>query len=64
VEPVMSTIAIKLLYCTLYWRKEENLIKNHAPFPKFQEINTEASSLRALKIIPRNLNEIVHLVRS
>jgi hypothetical protein len=33
--------------------------ENHTPFPMFQEIRTETSSLRTLKIMPRNLNEIV-----
>jgi hypothetical protein len=37
--------------CTLHRRKEENLI----------DIHTESSSLRTLKIRPRNLNEIVRL---
>ncbi len=37
-------------------RKEEKLLENHIPI---QEIHTEASSLRILKIMPRNLKEIV-----
>ncbi len=45
--------------CTLKSRKEENLIKNQTPFPMDQEIHTETSSLRTLKIMPRNLSEIV-----
>jgi hypothetical protein len=32
--------------------KEENLIKNHTPFPTVYEIYTEISSLRTLKIMP------------
>jgi hypothetical protein len=28
----------------------ENLIENHVPFPMVQEIHTETSSLRTLKI--------------
>ncbi len=39
---------------TVHWRKEENLIENYTPFPKILEIHTETSSLRTLKILPRN----------
>ncbi len=38
--------------------KEENLIENHTPFFD-KEINTETSSLRTPKIMPRKRNEIV-----
>jgi hypothetical protein len=40
---------------------EENLIENHTSFLMVEEIHTETSSLRNLKIMPRNLNEIVRL---
>jgi hypothetical protein len=33
-------------------RKEENLIENHIPFPMVQEIHTENSNLRTVKIMP------------
>jgi hypothetical protein len=46
-------------YSALYRRKEETLIENHNPFPKVLEIHTETSSLKTLKIKPRNLKEIV-----
>jgi hypothetical protein len=36
----------------------KNLIENLTPFSLFYEIHTETSSLRTLKIKPRNLNEI------
>jgi hypothetical protein len=39
------TVSSVLLYCTLYKRKEENLIENHTFFPMVSEINTEFSSL-------------------
>jgi len=39
--------------------KEENLIEKLTPFLLVYEIRTETSSLRILKIMPRNLNEIV-----
>jgi hypothetical protein len=40
-------------------RMEENLIENHTPFPMVEEIHAEDLSLRILRIMPRNLNEIV-----
>jgi hypothetical protein len=40
--------------------KEENLIENHTFFLMVKEIHTEISILRTLRIMPRNLNEIVH----
>ncbi len=40
-------------FCTLQRRKEGNLIENQTPFIQ------KTSSLRTLKIMPRNLNEIV-----
>ncbi len=45
--------------CTLQRRKEENLVENHTHFHMVLEIHTETSNLRTLKIMPRNLNEIV-----
>jgi hypothetical protein len=39
--------------------ERRNLIENRTPFPLVYEIYTEASSLRTLKIMARNLNEIV-----
>ncbi len=39
--------------------KEEILIENRTLFPMAYEIHTENLSLRTLKIMPRNLNEIV-----
>ncbi len=45
--------------CTLQRRKEENLVENHTHFHMVYEIHTETSSLRTLKSMPRNLNEIV-----
>jgi hypothetical protein len=38
---------------------EENLIEAIPPSPMVKEIHTETSSLRTLKIMPRNLNVIV-----
>ncbi len=35
------------------------MIENHTPFPMVYEIYTDTSSLRTLKIMPRNLNKIV-----
>jgi hypothetical protein len=35
------------------------MIENHIPFPMIEEIHTETSSLRILKIRSRNLKEIV-----
>jgi hypothetical protein len=40
-------------------RKGENLKENHTPIPMVEEIFTETSSLKTLKITSRNLNEIV-----
>jgi hypothetical protein len=51
------TQPLTLSCSTLSRRKEENLKENHTPFP--MEIHTETSSLGALKIMLRNLNEIV-----
>ena len=39
-------------------RKEENPIEYHTPFPIVSDIHTETSSLRNLKIMPRNLNPL------
>jgi hypothetical protein len=41
-------------------RKEETLIENHTPTLLFKktEIHREASCLRTLKIMPRNLNKL------
>jgi hypothetical protein len=50
---------LQLSYRTLWRRKEENLLENHTHFPMVYEIHTETSSLRALKIMSSNLNEIV-----
>ncbi len=50
---------LQFSYCTLERIKEEKLTENHTPFPMVFEIHTETSSLKTLKIIPRNLNEIV-----
>jgi hypothetical protein len=48
---------LQFSFCTLQSRKEENYTK----FPMFYEIHTYTSSLITLKIMPRNLNEIVRL---
>ncbi len=45
--------------CTLQRRKEENLIENQTPFPIVWQIHTETSNLRTLKMMLRDLNEIV-----
>ncbi len=53
-----------IFYCsvtvrTLQRRKEENLIENHITFAMVKDIHKENLSLRILKIMPKNLNEIV-----
>jgi hypothetical protein len=35
------------------------MIENHIPFAMVYDIHTETSSLRILRIMPRNVNEIV-----
>jgi hypothetical protein len=55
----ISCVFLQLSYCTLQRRNEETLIENHTPFPVVKEIHTETSSLRTLKIMPRNIDEIV-----
>ena len=50
---------LQFSYCTLLWRKEENLIENHNIFSLVKEIHTETSILWTFNIMPRNLNEIV-----
>ncbi len=47
-----------LFSCCTQRRKEENLIKNHTPFSMVSEIHPETSSLRTLKVMPKNLNKI------
>ncbi len=50
---------LQFSYCTQKRRKEKNLIENHTLFHLILEIHTVTSSLRILKIMPRNLNETV-----
>ncbi len=38
---------------------QENLIENHTSFPMVQEIHTETSVMRTLKITPRNRSKIL-----
>jgi hypothetical protein len=56
---VLSISAVQLLYTVQHKRKQKNLIENHILFPVVKEIHTETSSLRTLKIMSRNFNEIV-----
>jgi hypothetical protein len=44
----------------MYRIKGENLIENHTPFPMVYETKKKPQVLRTLKIMPRNLKEIVH----
>ncbi len=48
-----------LLHSYTVKEKEENLIETVPPSQYLKKIHTETSSLRTLKIMPRNLNEIV-----
>jgi hypothetical protein len=53
----LQTHATSCCFCKGERRK--TLIGNHNPFPMVSEIQTETSSLRTLKIMPRNLNVTV-----
>jgi hypothetical protein len=55
----IQTKVLRVFFLVIHNIQEDNLRENHTLFPMVQEILTETSRLRTLKIITSNLNEIV-----